>query len=117
MILKCGKEIIERNNSTYLLKAKSIWSSNPSQEGAVQAREYLSKVIVSSSAVKKEVDNLNKSISTRLIDLDNKAKEMEQARMLSQERLQIEQIQASARTTSAFISIIPNLVYNILRWF
>ncbi len=117
IIQECGKKIIERDNNSYLIKARAAWSSNPTQEGAVDARKYIEKIIISSTGIKKEVEKLNKDMSKRLVGIDNKEREMEKVRLLSEERLQTEQIRASERTVSTFIGILPKLAYNILCWF
>lgn len=117
LISKCGSKIIERNNDLLLTKAKSVWSSNPNEYGATEASSYLSQMIISSSNYKKEVDKLTNQMRQRLAQLENKRIELAKVQIISEERLEAERINTSAKVTSAFISSLPKLVFNILRWF
>lgn len=117
LIIKCGSKILERDNLDFLTKAKAIWSANPNEDGAREASKYISQISVSSSAIKTEVNRLTNQMRERLIQIENQEIELSQAKIISEERLKIEQINASERTTSSFFGILPNLVYNILRWF
>lgn len=117
LISKCGSKIIERNNNLLLTKAKSVWSSNPNEYGATEASSYLSKMIISSSYYKKEVDKLTNQMRQRMAQLENKRIELAKVQIISEERLEAERINASAKVTSAFIRSLPKLVFNILRWF
>ena len=117
LIIKCGSKILERDNLGFLTKAKAIWSANPNEDGAREASKYISQISVSSSAIKTEVNRLTNQMRERLIQIENQEMELSQAKIISEERLKIEQINASERTTSSFFGILPNLVYNILRWF
>lgn len=117
LISKCGSKIIERNNDLLLTKAKSVWSANPNEYGATEASTYLSQIIISSSYYKNEVDKLTSQMRQRLAQLENKRIELAKVQIISEERLEAERINASAKVTSAFISSLPKLVFNILRWF
>lgn len=117
LISKCGNKIIERDNNSLLTKAKAAWSANPNESGANEASIYLSKIVVSSSYYKNEIENLTNKISQRLIQLENKRIELAEAKILSEERLETERINASSKVTSSFISTLPNLVFNVLSWF
>ena len=117
LISKCGNKIIERDNNSLLTKAKAAWSANPNESGANEASIYLFKIVVSSSYYKNEIENLTNKISQRLIQLENKRIELAEAKILSEERLETERINASSRVTSSFISTLPNLVFNVLSWF
>lgn len=63
------------------------------------------------------MDKLTNQMRQRLTQLENKRIELAKVQILSKERLEAERINASARVTSAFISSLPNLVFNIFRWF
>lgn len=117
LISTCGNKIIERDNNVLLTKAKAAWSSNPNEIGASEASSYLSQIIISSTYYKKEMDKLTNQMRQRLTQLENKRIELAKVQILSKERLEAERINASARVTSAFISSLPNLVFNIFRWF
>ena len=117
LISTCGNKIIERDNNVLLTKAKAAWSSNPNEIGASEASSYLSQIIISSTYYKKEMDKLTNQMCQRLTQLENKRIELAKVQILSKERLEAERINASARVTSAFISSLPNLVFNIFRWF
>ena len=117
LVRKCGAKIIERDNNTLLPKAKAAWSSNPNEVGAQEAASYVSQVILSSNYYKNEVDRLNRQMANRLSQLENKRLEIEETKILSQERLDAERINASARVSSAFFGALPKLVYNIFSWF
>lgn len=117
LISKCGNKIIDRDNNSLLTKAKAAWSANPNEYGANEASAYLSQIVVSSSYYKKEIDNLTKKISQRLIQIENKRIELAEAKILSEERLEAERLNASSRVTSSFISTLPSLVFNVLSWF
>lgn len=117
LISKCGSKIIERENYSLLTKAKAVWSANPNEFGATEASSYLSQVIISSSHYKNEVDKLTNQMRQRLAQLEDKRIELAKVKILSEERLEAERINASARVTSTFISSLPSLVFNILRWF
>ena len=117
LISKCGSKIIERDNNLLLTKAKTAWSANPNEIGASEACSYLSQIIISSAYYKNEVDKLTKQMRQRLTQLEDKRIELEKVKILSEERLETERINASARVTSTFVSSLPSLVFNILRWF
>lgn len=117
LVIKCGNKILERDNTELLIKAKAAWNTNPNQEGAQKASEYISQISIISPSYKAEVDKLNNQIRQRLIQIDNKEWELRQTKILSQENLRKEQINASERVTSSFFSILPDLVYSIIRWF
>lgn len=117
LISKCGNKIIERENNSLLTKAKSIWSANPNEYGANEASFYLSQIVISSAYYKNEVEILTQQIRQRIAQLENKRIELTKVKILSEERLESERINASARVTSTFISSLPSLVFNILRWF
>ena len=117
LISTCGNKIIERDNNVLLTKAKAAWSSNPNEIGASEASSYLSQIIISSTYYKKEMYKLTNQMRQRLTQLENKRIELAKVQILSKERLEAERINASARVTSAFISSLPNLVFNIFRWF
>lgn len=117
LISKCGSKIIERDNNSLLTKAKAAWNANPNEDGATEASSYLSQIIISSSYYKNEVDKLTNQMRQRLAQLEDKRIELEKVKILSEERLEAERINASARVTSTFISSLPNLVLNILKWF
>ena len=117
LISTCGNKIIERDNNVLLTKAKAAWSSNPNEIGASEASSYLSQIIISSTYYKQEMDKLTNQMCQRLTQLENKRIELAKVQILSKERLEAERINASARVTSAFISSLPNLVFNIFRWF
>lgn len=117
LISKCGSKIIERDNNSLLTKAKAAWSTNPNEVGASEASSYLSQIIISSAYYKNEVDKLTKQMRQRLAQLENKRIELAKVKILSEERMETERINASARVTSTFISSLPSLVFNILRWF
>ena len=117
LISTCGNKIIERDNNVLLTKAEAAWSSNPNEIGASEASSYLSQIIISSTYYKKEMDKLTNQMRQRLTQLENKRIELAKVQILSKERLEAERINASARVTSAFISSLPNLVFNIFRWF
>lgn len=117
LISTCGNKIIEKDNNVLLTKAKAAWSSNPNEIGASEASSYLSQIIISSTYYKKEMDKLTNQMRQRLTQLENKRIELAKVQILSKERLEAERINASARVTSAFISSLPNLVFNIFRWF
>lgn len=117
LISKCGSKIIERDNNSLLTKAKAAWSANPNEYGATEASSYLSQIIISSSHYKNEVDKLANQMRQRLAQLEDKRIELAKVKILSEEKLEAERINASARVTSAFISSLPSLVFNILRWF
>lgn len=117
LISTCGNKIIERDNNLLLTKAKAAWSTNPNEIGASEASLYLSQIIISSSYYKNEVDKLTNHMRQRLSQLEDKRIELAKVKILSEERLEAERINASARVTSTFISSLPSLVFNILRWF
>lgn len=117
LIIECGSKILERDNAEFLIKAKAVWSANPNKEGAKMAGEYISQMSITSLSVKAEVDHLNDQMRERLIQIENLEMELQQRKLLSEEKLRAEQINASARVTSSFFGILPNLVYNIFRWF
>lgn len=117
LISTCGNKIIERDNNVLLTKAKAAWSSNPNEIGASEASSYLSQIIISSPYYKIEMDKLTNQMRQRLTQLENKRIELAKVQILSEERLEAERINASARVTSSFISSLPSLVFNIFRWF
>lgn len=117
LISKCGSKIIERDNNSLLTKAKAAWSANPNEYGANEASSYLSQIVISSPYYKNEVEKLSKQMRERIAQLENKRLELATAKMLSEERLETERINTSAQVTSTFISTLPSLVFNILRWF
>lgn len=117
LISKCGSKIIERDNNSLLIKAKAAWNANPDKDGATEASSYLSQIIISSSYYKNEVDKLTNQMRQRLAQLEDKRIELAKVKILSEERLEAERINASARVTSTFISSLPCLVFNILKWF
>lgn len=117
LVSKCGSKIIERDNNSLLTKAKAEWSANPNEYGANEASSYLSQIIISSPYYKNEVEKLSKQMRERIVQLENKRMELATVKVLSEERLETERINASAQVTSTFISTLPSLVFNILRWF
>lgn len=117
LISECGSKIIERDNNSLLTNAKAAWGANPNELGASEASSYLSQIVISSTYYKNEVEKLTKQMSQRLTQLENSRIELEKVKVLSEERLATERINASARTTSAFFNSLPKLVFNILRWF
>ena len=117
MIASCGEKMIQRDNATYLAKARSAWNASLSEYGAAEASEWLAKVVINNKSTKQEVDVLNKEISTRLKELQDKEFEFREAQMLSEERLRTEEINVSAQVASSFFSALPDLVFNVLRWF
>ena len=117
LISKCGSRIIERDNNSLLTKAKAAWSANPNEYGANEASSFLSQVVISSAFYKNEVEKLSKQIRQRLTQLEDKRVELAKVKILSEERLATERINASARVTSSFIGTLPSLVFNVLRWF
>lgn len=116
LIKKCGNNIIDRDNSALLTKAKSAWSANPNQEGATLASKYLADIIVNSKSVKAEIDKLSNEIKSRLREIDNNAINLRKTEILSRERIEIENIRAAEKKTSAFYGMLPKLAYNIIRW-
>ena len=76
-----------------------------------------SEITISSKSICNEVNQLIDKMQKRLIELDDKEIEFQYAKILSDERLKTEQINASERATSSFFSIMPDLIYNIFRWF
>lgn len=117
LIVKCGSKILERDNAQLLTQAKAAWSTNPNKDGAKEANEYISQITISSKSICNEVNQLIDKMQKRLIELDDKEIEFQYAKILSDERLKTEQINASERATSSFFSIMPDLIYNIFRWF
>lgn len=117
LIIKCGNKILERNNTQLLTQAKAAWSTTPNRYGAKDANKYLSQITVSSKSIQNEVNQLIDKMQKRLMELDDKEIEFQYAKMLSDERLKTEQINASERATSSFFNIMPDLIYNIFRWF
>lgn len=117
LISKCGGKTIERDNNLLLTKAKAAWSASPNENGATEACSYLSQIIISSAYYKNEVDKLTKQMRQRLAQLEDKRIELAKVKILSEERLEAERINASARVTSTFISSLPSLVFNVLKWF
>lgn len=117
LIIKCGSKILERDNTRLLTQAKTTWSANPNRDGARETSKYLSQIAVSSVSIQTEVNQLIDRMQKRLIEVDDKEMEFQYAKMLSDERLKTEQINASERATSSFFGILPNLVYSIFRWF
>ena len=111
-----GNNIIDRDNSALLTKAKSAWSANPNQEGATLASKYLADIIVNSKSVKAEIDKLSNEIKSRLREIDNNAINLRKTEILSRERIEIENIRAAEKKTSAFYGMLPKLAYNIIRW-
>ena len=117
LISECGAKLIEKENKALLVNAKTAWSSSPNKEGAEAAKKFISGIRITSSAMQKEVNELNDQIRKRLIQIEDKEMELEQARIISQENIEKEQIAASAKVTSSFFNSLPNLIYNIFKWF
>lgn len=117
LISKCGSKIMERDNNALLAKAKAAWNANPNEEGANEAKGYLSQIIISSTYYKNEVDKLSRQMGQRLAQIEDRKMEIEKTKLLSSERLEVERINASSRVASSFVSSIPRLVYQIFRWF
>ena len=117
LISYCGGKILEEKNNTLLAKAKIAWSASPNEKGANEASIYLSQIVVSSSFYKTEIDKLTKQIQQRLIQIEDKQIEFEEVKLLSEERLEIERINASANVTSSFINTLAELAFNVFKWF
>ena len=117
LIQQCGTKLIERNNDILITKAKSAWSANPNKEGASVASMYLSQIIVSSPKYRSEVQYLADKMQKTIISRENKLMELAKVQILSEERLQKEQIKASAQIETAFWASLPKIVYNVLKWF
>jgi len=116
LISKCGNKIIDRENNALLTKAKAVWSSNPNEYGAKAASGYLAQVVISSSYYQNEVKSLTKQIQQRLVDIEDKRIEFETIKILSEERLEAERINASAKVMTSIIDAVPS-VLNVLSWF
>lgn len=116
LISKCGNKIIDRDNKALLTKAKAAWSANPNEYGAKTASDYLAQVVISSSYYQNEVESLTKLIQQRLVEMENKRIEFETVKILSEERLETERINASARVMTSLVDAVPS-VLNVLSWF
>lgn len=117
LIQQCGTKLIERDNDILITKAKSAWSANPNKEGASVASMYLSQIIVSSPKYRSEVQHLADKMQKTIILREDKLMELAKVQILSEERLQKEQIKASAQIETEFWSSLPKIVYNVLKWF
>lgn len=117
LIQQCGAAILQRNNKEAIILAKTTWSSNPTSQGALEAKKHLASVVITNAEEEKAVNSLIDSIRSRIEVIENTEMEFERAKMESQERIRIEEINASTQTASSFFNTLPNLAYNIIGWF
>lgn len=117
MIVRCGEQILKRDNAKAIMQARAAWSANPNSIGAQEAKGHLSQVVITSEAEKKEVNDLIERMQTRLIELKNMEIEFELAKMESSERIKVEEINASKEKATAFYQTLPSLTHSIIGWF
>ncbi len=117
IIAECSRKLLERNNNNLLVKARTVWCSNPNFNGAKEASEYISQICVTSLSLKIEIDKLTNEMKTRLSQIDNKKLELERAEISSLEEIKKEQIATSAKLATSFWDALPKIVYHIFNWF
>lgn len=117
LIFKCGESILARNNAAVINNAKAAWSANPTAQGAEEAKQYLSQVVITCVEEEMAVNELIDDIRERMAQVKDMEMELQRVKMESEERIQTEQIRASQQTASSFFSMLPQLAYSIIGWF
>lgn len=117
LIAQCGAQIIEDNNTTILLKAKTAWSASPNKEGASEVKSILSNLEYPSVAIISEVAALNQMMTKKLNTTEKEIFDLQRLQIKSGTEITKARINAAARIASAAYAARPKYVYHSHKWF
>ena len=116
MIAECASRSIENANHELLIKARSAWSANPDEAGAMKAASYLADITNPSDKIKAATDQLTSEMEKHLTDMAKQKLSVEKQRIKSEENVRKEGIKATANVVGQIVNAFSP-VYKVSKWF
>ena len=116
LIAQYGRTSLDHKNLEIVRQARSVWSANPTEEGASTANDILQKLDAPSDKVETEAKNLQVEMATRLKAVSDREFKLEAQKEQNEKEVKLAGIRAAASVAKAYIASRPKVVYHYYWW-
>lgn len=116
LIAQFGNSSLENKNMEIVRQARSIWSANPTEDGATEASKILQNLNAPSSKVQTEAKSLQNEMATRLKAVSDREFKLEAQKAQNEKDVELASINAAASVAKAYAASRPKVVYRYYWW-
>jgi cell division septum initiation protein DivIVA len=111
-----SSNIIKRSNQDLITKARSVWSADPTTDGAERASEILSEISDATKEQRGAVERLQSEMQIRLNKVEDKGLALRAQMIQSAENIERDRLRVAEKIASAYYSNRPKVVYHVGSW-
>lgn len=116
LIAQYGSTSLNNKNMEVVRNARSTWSANPTEDGALEAKKTLEDLNAPSAKVMTEVKKLQEEIAARLKAVSDREFRLEAKKVQNEKELEIATVNAVASVAKAYVANQPRVVYHCHWW-
>ena len=116
LIAQYGSTSLNNKNMEVVRNARSTWSANPTEDGALEAKKTLENLNAPSAKVMTEVKKLQEEIAARLKAVSDREFRLEAKKVQNEKELEIATVNAVASVAKAYVANQPRVVYHCHWW-
>lgn len=111
-----SRTALDAKNLAVVVRARSAWSANPTEEGAAEAQAILDGLDLPSPKVQAEVQKLSGEMAARLKAVSDREYRLEVKKANDEKEVAIATVNAAASVARAYYANRPKVVYHIHWW-
>ena len=116
LIAKYGSTSLDNKNLDIVRRARSAWSSDPTETGAESANGILQELEAPSAKVQQEAKALQNEMAARLKAVDDRNYQLEVKKAQDEKEVQLATVRAAAQVAKAYVASRPKVVYHYHWW-
>lgn len=116
LIAKYGSTSLDNKNLDIVRRARSAWSSDPTETGAESANGILQELEAPSAKVQQEARTLQNEMAARLKAVDDRNYQLEVKKAQDEKDVQLATVRAAAQVAKAYVASRPKVVYHYHWW-
>lgn len=116
LIAQYGSTSLENKNLDIIRKARSAWSSDPTENGASKASELLEELDAPSAKVQQLAKALQTEMATRLKAVEDREARLEAKKVQNEQDLKLATVRAAAQVAKAYAASRPKVIYRFYWW-
>lgn len=116
LIAQYGSTSLDHKNLDVIRQARSVWSANPTEEGATQANKLLENLESPSAKIQAEAKQLQAEMAARIKAVSDREFKLEAQKEQNEKEVRLTGIRAAASVAKAYVASRPRVIYHYYWW-